>query len=611
MGLKTTRETGMKPGEAVEPCPGHGQPLGALLEESVRAVAAIGPGFAQFGRKLADLNSRWCEGRFHLAVLGQFKRGKSTLLNALTGESILPMGVVPLTAAPTFIQFGASPRISVHYPGDRPADEFTGASTAERNAFLAGFVTEKGNPQNRRGITEVQVELPAPILSGGVVLIDTPGIGSTYLHNTTATLNFLQQCDAALFLVSADPPITEVELTFLRHVKEKVPRLFFVLNKIDYLDAGELEEALAFYQDVLREAVGWNKEFPVFCVSARKGLESKAAADSRGWAASGMAQLDSFLVGFLAREKFEALADAVCRRALDFMEAALMEAGIALQALKLPRQELEEKIALFEQSLQRAASERRLIQDVLEGDKKRVTAFVEDQARDLHREAGQHLQDIMNRGAAAGSYGRSAKAGIQQAWAEAIPDYFEQQRDALDERVKAQLLECLAPHEQRLAELVETLRHSAADLFRVPYRPLSPDDVLEIKRRPYWVLSTWNTDPLPLLQSMDQRLDGLVRRNVENIRWSMLQNLNVSFSGFVRRTRERLDETVAATKGAMEAAQARRRGCAGSIEGEVTRMGDAIAALEGLKSELHLLRSGLGTAVGPQAPSRLQRKAGA
>jgi len=120
--------------------------------------------------------------------------------------------------------------------------------------------------QFKRGIAEVQVDLPAPILAGGVVLIDTPGIGSTYRHNTTATLNFLQQCDAALFLISADPPITETGLGFLRQVREKVPRLFFVLNKIDYLDDGELQEALEFYKRVLAEEAGWNGEFPVFCL---------------------------------------------------------------------------------------------------------------------------------------------------------------------------------------------------------------------------------------------------------------------------------------------------------------------------------------------------------
>ncbi len=584
--------------------------LSDLLGKTAGIISGLSPQFLHYSQKLNELAFRYSEGRFHLAVLGQFKRGKSTLLNALTGEPILPVGVVPLTAAPTFLQYGGAAKIVIQYKDGRTADEFTGASTAERNAFLAGCVTEKGNPKNKLGVAEVQVDLPAPILTGGVVLIDTPGIGSTYRHNTSATLNFLEQCDAALFLVSADPPITEVELAFLRQVNEKVPRLFFVLNKIDYLNDGELEEALAFYKRILSEELGWNHDHPVFCVSARKGLEARTAADDGGWSESGMARLESFLVDYLAREKFNALTDAVCRRALEFIDAALMEAGIALQALKLPQQELEEKIGVFQESLKKAENERRLIQDILEGDKKRVTAFVEEQARDLAREAEQFLKEIMHRGPVSRSYGQSSKSGIQQAWADAIPDFFEEQREALNERVKERLLECLTPHEQRLSQLVETLRRTAADMFRVPYKPLSPEEVLSIKRRPYWVLSTWNTDPLPVLQSMDQRLDGLVRRNMENIRWSMLQNLNLSFAGFARRTRERLDETVAATEGAMQAAHARRQADDGSIEAEVNRMADRIAALEAVKVDLAILQPSLSPANKSKAPDRMQSMAG-
>ena len=583
--------------------------LSDLLGKTAGTISGLGPQFLHYSQKLNDLASRYSEGRFHLAVLGQFKRGKSTLLNALTSEPILPVGVVPLTAAPTFLQYGEAAKITVHYKGGRPADEFTGFSTAERSDFLAGFVTERGNPKNRLGVAEVQVDLPTPILSGGVVLIDTPGIGSTYRHNTSATLNFLEQCDAALFLVSADPPITEVELEFLRQVSEKVPRLFFVLNKIDYLNEGELEEALSFYKRILSEELGWNRDHPVFCVSARKGLEARISAVADGWSESGMARLESFLVDYLAREKFNALTEAVCRRALEFIDSALMEAGIALQALKLPQRELEEKIGVFQQSLKQAETERRLIQDVLEGDKKRVTAVVEEQARELAHQAEQFLKEIMHRGPVSRSYGQSSKSGIQQAWAEAIPDFFEEQREALNERVKERLLECLTPHEQRLSQLAETLRRTAADMFQVPYKPLSPEEVLSIKRRPYWVLSTWNTDPLPVLQSMDQRLDGLVRRNVENIRWSMLQNLNLSFAGFARRARERLDETVAATQGAMQVAHARRQTDDGSIEVEVSHMADRMAALEAVKVDLTALQHSLSPSNEPKVPDRIQSMA--
>jgi ribosome biogenesis GTPase A len=571
--------------------------LATLLKKTTDTVVELGPEFDHYRRKLAGLSNRFSEGRFHLAVLGQFKRGKSTLLNALTGDPILPVGVVPLTAAPTFIQFGETPKIRVSYQHAHKENEFTGTSTAERSAYLAGFVTEEGNPQNRLGVTEVQVDLPTPILAGGVVLIDTPGIGSTYRHNTTATLNFLQQCDAALFLISADPPITEVELAFLREVREKVPRLFFVLNKIDYLDARELEQALSFYKRVLTEQADWDGNFPVFCVSARKGLEARTTKDSRKWAASGVAQLEAFLVDFLAREKFNALKDALSRRAADWVDAVLMEAGIALQALKLPQQVLEEKITLFAESLKRAESERRLIQDILEGDKKRVTAFLEEQAQNLRREAERFLKDIMNRGAGSRSYGKSTNTGIQDAWAVAIPEFFEQRQAVLNEDVKVRLLECLAPHEQRLAQLVETLRHAAADLFEVPYRPMGQEEALEIKRKPYWVLNTWSSDPLPILKSMDQRMDELVRRNVENIRWSMLQNLNISFARFATRIKDRLAETVGSTRGAMEAAHKRRSTHDESVASEVARLGERVAELEGLKADFAALRSDLPHAV--------------
>lgn len=576
--------------------------LSSLLSKAAGIISDIGPQFSHYSQKLNDLLSRYSEGRFHLAVLGQFKRGKSTLLNALTGEPILPIGVVPLTSVPTFIQYGEVAKIVIQYQGDRPADEFTGASTAERSAFLADFVTEKANPKNKLGVAEVQVYLPAPILAGGVVFIDTPGVGSTYRHNTLTTLNFLEQCDAALFLVSADPPITEAELAFLRQVNEKVPRLFFVLNKIDYLNEKELEEALDFYKRILSEELGCDRDHPVFCVSARKGLEARMSNDEEGWFKSGMAMLESFLVDYLAREKFNALTDAVCRRAIEFIDVTLMEAGIALQALKLPQKELEEKINIFQQSLKQAENERRMIQDLLEGDKKRVTAFVEEQARELARQAEQFLKEIMHKGSALGSHGKSSKADIQQAWAEAIPEFFEEQQQVLNERVKERLLECLTPHEQRLSQLVETLRRTAADMFQVPYKSLSPDDVLEIKQRPYWVLSTWNTEPLPFLLSIDQRLDGLVRRNVENIRWATLQNLNISFARFARRVRERIDETVAATQGAMQAAHDLRQAGDGNIEAEVKRMSDRMAALEAVKVELADLKSSLSQAMAPKAP---------
>ncbi|MFH1991843.1 MAG: dynamin family protein [Pseudomonadota bacterium] len=562
-----------------------------VLNEATNLVSGLGSAFKHEAKKLSVLKSRLVDGRFHLAVLGQFKRGKSTLLNALVAEPILPVSVIPLTAVPTFIQFGAVPRIRVHYGDTRSVEEFSGASTNDQTAFLVKYVTEEGNPKNKLGVTEVEVVLPALILSKGVVLIDTPGIGSTYRHNTQATLNFLQQCDAALFLISADPPITDVELDFLRQVREKVPRLFFVLNKIDYLNADEGDQALSFFRKILAEHLELNENIPIFCISARRGLEAKIKQNQEEWVESGVAELETQLVDFLVRDKFSALCKAISLRATDAVEAALMGVRISLQALHLPEKTLEEKLSVFEQSLQQADQDRTIIQDILEGDKKRMTAFIEDRSQALREETKAFLKEVMNRGSQLRSYGKSAKSRVQDAWAVSIPDFFEQKQAELNKSVKSRLLDALAPHEQRTEQLIETLRKTAAELFQVPYRPLHSENALETARRPYWLLNTWNTDAIPILKSMDQRLEDLVRRNVENLRWSTMQNVNISFARFASRIKERLEETVAATQGAMKTASLRKKEHGETVAEEIRSLGKVAGALETLKVSLEIRKT--------------------
>lgn len=558
----------------------------SLLDKGVSLVSGLGPNFEHEAKKLFDLKDRLMDGRFHLAVLGQFKRGKSTLLNALISEPILPVSVIPLTAVPTFIHFGAASMIRVHYSDNRRVEEFSGASTIDRTAFLVKYVTEEGNPKNKLGVTEVEVVLPAPILSKGVALIDTPGIGSTYRHNTQVGLNFLQQCDAALFLISADPPITDVELDFLRQVREKVPRLFFVLNKIDYLNANECGQALSFFRKILEEHLEVDEDIPIFCISSRRGLEAKVKKNKEEWIESGVAELETHLIDFLVREKFVALCEAISRRAADAVEAALMGVRISLQALHLPEKTLEEKLSVFEKSLQQADQERTIIHDILEGDKKRMTAFIESHAQTLREESKAFLKEVMNHGSRFKSYGKSTKEHVQDTWAESIPDFFEHKQAELNESVKSRLLVALAPHEHRTKQLIETLRKTAADLFQVPYRPLHSENALETTRKPYWVLNAWNTDAVPMLKSMDQRLEDLVRRNVENLRWSTMQNVNISFARFASRIKERLEETVAATKGAMQMANFRKKQHGKTVTEEVCRLEKIVDTLEKLKINL-------------------------
>lgn len=258
----TTHTTSVKPPTPV-PAPAVGDlSLVDFLPQASEQVAALGAEFEAEHNRLEGLRQRLREERCYLAVVGQFKRGKSTLVNALLGEPVLPTAVVPLTSIPTFLREGGQLTARVLFDNGKPEERMVAANGGELAEFLARFVTESANPHNRLGVRVVEATHPAPMLRQGLVLIDTPGIGSTFQHNTEATVNFLPQCDAALFVVSADPPITEVEVEFLKLVRQKMARVFFILNKMDYLEGDERRTAVSFLRQVLCEQVGFDSPPP-------------------------------------------------------------------------------------------------------------------------------------------------------------------------------------------------------------------------------------------------------------------------------------------------------------------------------------------------------------
>ncbi|MBN1313080.1 MAG: dynamin family protein, partial [Anaerolineae bacterium] len=94
-----------------------------------------------------ELQERLASGRLHLAVLGQFKRGKSSLINALLGAEVLPQGVLPVTLIPIFLRYGSRPEIQVAFEDGR--------TEIHPPASLKGFVSELENPRNQKGVQQV------------------------------------------------------------------------------------------------------------------------------------------------------------------------------------------------------------------------------------------------------------------------------------------------------------------------------------------------------------------------------------------------------------------------------------------------------------------------
>ena len=273
---------------------------------------------------LAEVRRNLLEDRFNVVVLGGFKRGKSTLINAMVGSRILPMGVVPLTSVITKLWYGKSSVAEVLFRDGR-------RTRIEMNT-IDQYVTERLNPANAKGVAEVDLQINSDLLRQGVFIIDTPGIGSVYERNTLVTYDFLSRVDVAVLVLGVDPPISQGELDFLEDVRNHAGHVFVVLNKIDLLGEEEAREVLEFSRAVLRERSG-GVEPRIFPLSAKQALEAKEKGSVDELRTTGYHEFEAQLRRFFAVGKAEALLNSarkkLARVASEVSTAVGIESGIA------------------------------------------------------------------------------------------------------------------------------------------------------------------------------------------------------------------------------------------------------------------------------------------
>ncbi len=576
------------------------QGLSVNLEEVLQLIGNLGKDFSREREMVVELKGRLSQGTFHLAVLGQFKRGKSTFLNALLGKEILPTSVVPLTAVPIFIRSDNSLSVKIYFDESSDEKEYSSKNEQDIMDALSEFVAEEKNPKNKKGVREAEVLVSADILSQGVVLIDTPGIGSTLRHNTEATLNFLPQCDAALFLISADPPITEVEVNFLKHLKGKVSRIFFIFNKVDYLDEDEREKVVSFIKQVLSEQAGCVTEQTVFSVSAKQGLKARLTEDLFLWNESGMGVVKEHLIDFCLAEKAAVIHEAVSHKAWNILDDIIMRIRLALRSLQMPLEELENRHKIFTESIQNIKKERVIVNDVLAGDSNRMHELLEEEAENLRKRARDYLEGIVRESIANESENVINEEAIQESFSEVIAGYFEHEFGLMTENFKEKRDEVLTRHQERVDGLIDTIRKAAAELFEIPSTHRENLTPLTIMQKPYWVTHKWASKINPIPQSVSDRFFSLKRRrekairrlqeqidellvpNVENVRWSLFQTMEREFALFSNTIDKQFKETVSATHGAIETSLIKRKEHEAEVADEVKRLNNTLKKFENL-----------------------------
>lgn len=302
------------------------------------AELAVELGSQRVAEEATNLAQRLTEGRFYVACIGQFKRGKSTLLNALVEDHILPTGVVPITTVPTVLRFGEIRRVRIRFQG--------GNWTEVAPKELTQYVSEEHNPENAKGVVGVEVFVPSRLLVDGMCLVDTPGLGSVFTGNTAATQAFVPHIDAAIIVVGADPPIAGEELALVEEVGKQVRQLIVVLNKADRTSDAERRIAAPFTRNVLEKRLG-RSVGPIYEVSAYE----RSQKGGKGWDWNALVAALLKLVNESGRTLVRAAGERGLRRLSEELLAVALEER---EALLRPIDESERRIAKMRETISEA-----------------------------------------------------------------------------------------------------------------------------------------------------------------------------------------------------------------------------------------------------------------
>ncbi len=298
------------------------------------ATVAEGVGMVTLSRDIRTTRIPKLEAeRFHLVVLGEFNHGKSTFVNALLGQEILPTGITPTTASINHVVWAENPTARVLL--------LSGESKYLDPSQLKDWVTVAGGHASE--VNYVELGYPSDLLQNNVVLVDTPGVNDLNEQRAEVTYGYVPRADAVVFLLDAGQALKDSEREFLRSrvLENARDRLIFVLGKMDMLST---DEKVAVTDYVKKNLASMMPDPVLFPLSARDWAKSKDPH-------SGMPELLAYLERFLARDRAQVILDnaaADASRTAAYVENNL---GVRMHSYSLNIEELEERIQAVREQL--------------------------------------------------------------------------------------------------------------------------------------------------------------------------------------------------------------------------------------------------------------------
>jgi GTPase SAR1 family protein len=533
---------------------------------------------------------------FNLVVLGQFKRGKTTLINALLGAEILPTAVVPLTSIATILIYGDTLNIKVYF-NDGRVNEIDLAS-------LPRYVTEKGNPRNEKDVQEVIITYPSSYLKDGVRLIDTPGVGSVYEHNTDVAYQYLPKSDAALFLLSVDQPLSKAELDFLKDVREYSKRIFFLLSKADYFSEPDLLESMEFSTDVLTKAM--ESEVRIFPVSAKLALEGKISGNEALLNKSLLPQFSEVLNNFLMEEKGKILIISIANNLLRLTSQARFALELEMKSLFTPLEELKEKIKIFEKKEKEVKEEKgdfdllldaevkKIIKNVLEEEMRvfrqelllKVSAILESRYKEYSGMSLKQLRDLLE---------KEIITEVKQAFAS--------WRVIEDEKLAKTFETACRRFVTKIDETVDSLHKFSSELFAVPFDAVKAEALWSTKSEFYYrfqeqpvgieIVTSSVTLLLPkfigekiILKKMKEYLNRVTDLHTAKVGYDFEKRLDKGKLDFRWEMRRRIEATIEGIRNAIDKGMTQRSGGEKEATERKTHVSQVLNRLNSVKDKL-------------------------
>ena len=580
--------------------------FGVAQEKITQAIATLAPMVKEQDREmLSEVERKLKENKFNLVVLGQFKRGKTTFINALLGEKLLPSAILPLTSIVTTLEYGPQMEVEVHF--------LNGQVKKIEPQNIRLYVTEKENPQNEKGVKYVRVLHPASILKKGIILVDTPGVGSLYENNTDVTYGFLPRVDAGVFLLTVDPPLSKEEIAFLKDVYPHVERIFFVLNKVDYVDSDDLQEVMDFALGNLEEALGSN-HIPIYPLSAKMALEGRTDGDEGKVVKSGIADLEEALEDFLLKEKGSIVLRSSANKVLSLLSTSLFQVELEIKAATTPLEELEEKIERFRDIKEEIGQERRDSEFLFKGE---IDSLIKIVNMDMERFQTQKIPKIYAR--LLETFQENKHRGslelsklLDQAMKEILVREFDQMVIQENEKVNAEYSRIARRFADKVNDIIDRLMVLAAELFEIPLERFQVEENITEESSLWYKLEdrpklldlegagkfiSYSILPSAMVHKMikaelQKKLPEKVDMNCGRVRSDFVDRITKSAIELRWGMEQKMNQTVAFVEEAVQKAMKLRGKSQEEVEATLKELEKKKALMEGIKEQLKSLLEG-------------------